>query len=66
MKTYNAALRGEDGTEFVVSVTARNLDNAYDDIIEDYPEAKVLEIFEPSVRAEELYHRVSRDSYYDY
>lgn len=68
--TYNALIRGEDGTLFTVEVEAPNVSAASDDVAEMYPEGTVEEIFDPRVRAQEHYERAQRmyddPSYDDY
>lgn len=68
MKSWTAVLRGEDRTEFAISIEAENKDSAYQEVDDLYPEATVLELFDPEVRAREVYDRVQRnldDPYYD-
>jgi hypothetical protein len=66
---FNAYLRGEDHTEFTITLNATTRDAAYDEVADRYPEASVLEIFDPQERAHEIYMRAQKaydGDYYDY
>lgn len=69
MTTYNVTMRGEDHTVFTRSCEASSPEGAMDWADELWPEATVLEVFDPSVRAQDVYDRVRRemddDYYYD-
>lgn len=55
--TFHAFLRGEDHTEFTIEVEAKCACLARTEAEERYPEATILEVFDPTERAEEAYHR---------
>lgn len=58
MKTFNAFIRGEDRTEFTISVEADSCHDARLEAEELYPEGTVIEVFDPVERAEDNYHRM--------
>lgn len=66
MKTFHVYLRGEDRTEFTIEVQAANLDAARDEAEDRYPEASVLEVFDPDERARDIYERAQSDYDNDY
>lgn len=57
---FHAFLRGEDRTEFTIEVDAPDEDSARRKAEDRYPEASVLEVFDPAVRADEIYRRACR------
>lgn len=63
MTTFNAFLRGEDHTEFAVSIEASDISEARDIVEDHYPEADVLEVYDPEQRALDVYDRAQ--SMYD-
>lgn len=68
--TYNVFLRGEDHTEFTIGLDAETEQEAREIAQDHYPEATVLEVFDPVQRADEIYYRACRrmddeDVYYD-
>jgi hypothetical protein len=66
MKTWNAFLQGEDRTEFTIEVQANSIEDAEREIEERYPDAKILEIYDPIARADEIYERAARAYDNDY
>lgn len=67
---YNAFLRGEDRTEFTISLDAPDEGTARQMAEERYPEATIVEVFDPVAREEEIYLRACRrmddeDVYYE-
>lgn len=65
---FHALLRGEDRTEFTIELDATDRDTAELEVEDLYPEADVIEIFDPVERAEAAYYRAQRDyenNYYD-
>ena len=67
---FHAFLQGEDRTEFTIEVDATDADSARRKAEDRYPEAHVIEVFDPEVRAEEIHLRACRrmdddDVYYD-
>lgn len=68
---FHAFIRGEDRTEFTIEVQAPDAESARRKAEDRYPEASVLEVFDPVVREQEIYERACRrmdddDVYYDY
>lgn len=59
-KLFHAFIRGEDGTEFTREHEANSPEEVFDWAEEMWPEAIVLDVFEPSVRAQEVYERAVR------
>lgn len=59
MRTFNVILRGEDRTEFATEVEARDEDSARREAEDLYPEASVLEVFDPREREAEIYRRAT-------
>lgn len=67
---FHVLLQGEDRTEFTIQTDGRSPDEARLEAEELYPEARILEVFDPVVREQEIYERVCRrmddeDVYYD-
>lgn len=69
MTIYHVTMRGEDHTVFTRECEASSPEGAYDWADELWPEATVLEIFDPVVRQHTVEDRVRRmmddDYYYD-
>lgn len=69
MKDYYVTLRGEDRTEFTEEHRASSPDEVIAWAEERWPEATVLEVFDPVARQEAVEDRVRRmmddDYYYD-
>ena len=68
--TFHVTMRGEDGTVFTRECSAGSVQSCFDWAEELWPEAVVLEVFDPVKREEEIYQRVCRrmdddDVYYD-
>jgi len=55
--TFHVTMRGEDHTVFTRECEAESPDGALEWAEELWPEATVLEVFEPRKRAEEVYDR---------
>lgn len=51
---YNAFLRGEDRTEFTIEVEANSIEDAEREVEERYPEATIVEIYDPLKREVEI------------
>lgn len=69
---FHVYLRGEDRTEFTIQCDVDTMDEARKTAEERYPEAIVLEVFDPVQRADAAYHRAQAIyddpdlDYYDY
>ena len=66
---YNVTFRGEDGTIFTRTCNASSPDRVLVWADEMYPEARVLDVFDPAERAADIYRRAEMmyddDYYYD-
>lgn len=60
MKTWNVFLRGEDRTEFTISIEAETVEAAENEAWERYNPAEVIEVYDPQERAEEAYCRAEQ------
>ncbi len=74
MINYHAVMSDECGGEFGVSLRAKNKDEAYERLAEDYPESNCVQLESPqdtARRESAIYARVSDEyddggDYYDY
>jgi hypothetical protein len=61
MKTWHVYLQGEDHTEFTIEVQAETIADAREEAEDRYPEASILEVFDPIQRADDLYDKARRN-----
>lgn len=67
---FHALIRGEDRSEFTIEVDGKDVEAARQEAEDLYPEATILEVFDPVKRADDIYERAQRayddPSYDDY
>jgi hypothetical protein len=48
MINFHAVMQGEDGMEFGASTTANTREEAYEQIMENYPESRIVQLESPA------------------